>query len=1774
MATNDTSIPIHLNESVSLVALSALSNNRQYQNLLKYGFGCLKYTEPNLGLPTGDDTTTAILVNSIVAYWDFDYNLINKVDGTLLSGNVEYYDLTGTGNLVSSLVFENTKNNRFYLEYKRNRSYDDLNFLNDFTLSFWIKLSSNPSLPVKQDLFYKGDSIANYVPLSSYITYDQMSSKRYITFSTSISSDLTLSPKYSGVSINTGFTSLLTDNQWNHIGLVGNKNSQSLTTYVNGVSTNQITNWNPIKFVTGIYPFTIGSPQTVINNGGFAGAITQVAFWQRSLTKEDFLLLYNDGTAYPYPFGRILPRYFFHLFAQNPIYYYSRRYSGKNTISLQNSNFAYNNPYPVFNFDILGNTYASSGYISTLSANYLVSDKNEIHFISDTLNFDSTVNINSTYLDSLTANSIYATNIDYLSSATTVTPASDDLINNIKSGQTPVGDIIVSQDVTSNTALFEGSLIASQITGTDTFSNNITANTLNTISLTSVDLYANNLHGKIDLISPSNLFYNDSSQLSVLLENSYTFGVKPSDSHAVDDFSSRTINGAWDGDSNEYFTPKIVLKPFFQNIKAVFDYVNYYGLNGSNLNILIYDDIQEGVQKTGVDGGYSICSYGPNLSGAYYSTSWLASHHGSLGLNSAQFLWDLTPNLSGVDTFTYLTVPNLDFTSINIYGLYETGSKISSTKSYTFDKPFNLSPRKISFRTYICLNPSNTTKTFSSDPKDFTDVSADYAKHAREIIFEPRNSNVIIQNLCFEFETNAMDAQALYFNRGNYYLKNLTVAINGNGNYSNGVVGADDGANVYICGISQTDPYYLESSLNWSNLNQPGYTIPGAINGKYYPGYGVAIVGQQSLSNQPTWLTSFFNVKQNAKISLLDYNTVRTIGFNSQLNAGIILDGYFNANYFYNFSKNDSLIYDNNSVFRTTSFYLKTLGTNTVSYNGSNRISFTDTNVDNFYNIYFKGSYNIYTPHNYGLISWTFYPNRKMNFLNYDSAIAIDNGFTNDLYKFVSSKTIDISNMVKSVSAKNQVQKYLPDYDYDKIYNYVSPSSLFLYDYGYYSIISPFDLTAEYTLNYYSAGGSYYKPKIPPVPTPTPSVTVTNTPTVTPSVSPSHTASATRTPTKSLTPSHTQTATNTQTVTQTRTPPVSVTPTKTSTGTPQATPTITRTPAQSRTPTKTPNPTPTVTKTPKASLTPTPSITPTQTLTRTTTSTPRATGTVTGTPRATSTPTRSPKSTSTITRTPKSSPTPSPTPHATATVTKTLTPTPKATATITHTPKATPNPTSSTTNSSPQKPLPPVLSLNGAPTVDHATNIPTVKFKWTKPKNYINATSGLIYKLYIVNTDTGRLFTYEFLDVNSCTITDLPVVSGTANYSAYMTVTVQAYDLTSDDSNTVTFSLVGITPKPTSTVTKTPTPTVGAIYNSLTATLIGEFENLNILSTIKYWLSQQAGNPGAVQVPPQANNLYGVIDVVSEYPLPTKGVPNPFNPTQIDQIPSLPTKGYELTIILKPSNSGTSAIYSYGSGAALTISGFPSYALIHLILQPNTSIVGCAGTGGIGGNASATGASKGGNGGNALYLNLPDIIVIYNYGQIIGGGGGGGGGAGTSYSISTDHPATGPTCFHGTRGCGYTFFVCNCKLTIYGGCEYAYTICTDGSKSCKTDANCGHKAAYTTTQKYTTKGGLGGAGYGLSSGIPKLSLDALKGAGPTSANGGSGGTSGGDGGGYGGLTSTMVGSSTKSAVGGDGGASIYIANPSCVIYDGITKATTSYSNRVTRTYGNYKYPTN
>jgi hypothetical protein len=300
----------------------------------------------------------------------------------------------------------------------------------------------------------------------------------------------------------------------------------------------------------------------------------------------------------------------------------------------------------------------------------------------------------------------------------------------------------------------------------------------------------------------------------------------------------------------------------------------------------------------------------------------------------------------------------------------------------------------------------------------------------------------------------------------------------GSGNYKHGAIETLPHSNAYICGTQQIDPYLLSPTTynSWT-------TLTDATNQVYFPGYGLAIVGNPNSRNIPTLYNSSFLKAFRSKIYFMDYNVNRRIGRNSYLNASIILDGNFTSQSFYEL-KDHAKVYANNHVFISNTFTLSNYDANiyyNAPYNGSYINTFQTTNRDNFYYINFVDSFSTFVPHYFEIATWIFQDNVPIFLYNNDL-----NNFTqkfvntiNPNYVFnQATNTVNLSGMVFSNGYYNTLKNTPPLNDSYNLLNYVDPNNLPPYDYsGLYTLTSPIDNLSSYTLNYYSYGGQSIKPK-------------------------------------------------------------------------------------------------------------------------------------------------------------------------------------------------------------------------------------------------------------------------------------------------------------------------------------------------------------------------------------------------------------------------------------------------------------------------------------------------------------------------------------------------------------------------------------------------------------------------------------------------------------------------------------------------------------------------
>jgi hypothetical protein len=732
--------------------------------------------------------------------------------------------------------------------------------------------------------------------------------------------------------------------------------------------------------------------------------------------------------------------YYFPVFGISNSYLESRKYTGNNSLVYRNGNVGYNNTNPVYNIDINGTFRSLSAYIPTLSTDYIVAAypntvlEVKCNAIFDTFTvFNSGVKFNSLTANNILTQYISAAQIHYFNTVTTTFTLSTLSIN---------GDLNIYGTLTANNVFVNTSLSANSLSSTYLNTGSLQTNNANVNnSITTQNVYSTNLHGKIDIDPASlSLYYNNLNQLGFSSNREYKFAVRPSDSHSTDDITlARTYAGPWD--STNAIEDSDVLRPYFKNLKNVFDYVAGKGLAGSNLKIYIDNDIVCGEKSAGDGGTYNGLTVTGNLTSAYYSKEWLNANYPALvsaGILGGEFVWANNPDIAVNGKISHITVPALKFNNVSVIGRYQIGTTIYSGKTYYSEyRKFNQAPRKISCRTYVCTTTALSFKQFDTNPARWNYVNTNNLVQFRPIEFNGSTTTTTkIKNICFEFNSNTYDSTALDFYNGNNILSNTTVALLGPAIYSYGALNLNSQpTKITINGDYLLDPYFVTST--WSTS---AWTIAGLQDPNVYPGYGLAIIGNPSTKN-PTIINSyngsydvgFINVKGGSTFNMEDPDYLnRNFGQKSSLKASIILDGTFNANNLF-YVDNKNTIFNNEQIFSTVNFKLssKDLNFNNTSITPSYVLSFNPITTKDFKFITFNGSFNVLNSTGVGFYNWFFTSNTGSPG-PYVSYISQNNGEGNVYYNFKTSTVVDL---VSSLNTVGKLNALVPENNISSITN-------------------------------------------------------------------------------------------------------------------------------------------------------------------------------------------------------------------------------------------------------------------------------------------------------------------------------------------------------------------------------------------------------------------------------------------------------------------------------------------------------------------------------------------------------------------------------------------------------------------------------------------------------------------------------------------------------------------------------------------------------------------
>jgi hypothetical protein len=766
--------------------------------------------------------------------------------------------------------------------------------------------------------------------------------------------------------------------------------------------------------------------------------------------------------------------YFLMAAGDNNSYENSRRFTGNDTLFLSGKNLSYKTQNPKFNFDVNGNFHSLSAYFNTLSTNSFSGSSTTFKNF-EKIEFNQEVIGNKNwYINYLSADQLFVTSLCSTSTLQIDISVPSICANNVFSSIS--WNVTAGGYISARNIRLKGNLITPFVSANNTFINNLTSEYFlinrNLTSLSTIS--AQYIHGTIEF-DPLYFYYNSDKLLTTRLSSVYFLGVKPSDSFSTDNISLvRSITGSWDGSNGSIIETYPVLKPYFKNIKQVFDYVHNQNLYGEELNILIYEDISQNNVNKDSTFSNSGCVFSGNIDVRYITDANVPLFLKNAGFGAGDYVWSANNNSETTGKIQYWNIDRLNFANLNIYGMYDIGSLVNfdTKKMFTVKKPFDSKPRKITFRTYVLSNTGLTVGNFGSSVDDWKLMNYDPKGTIsyRPVQFDNDEMDVNIHNICFEFDTNANDATCLYFKSGRSYLSNITVAALGTANYAYGSILAWPQSTVYVCGETQIDPYLLNPS-RWNNL---WTALDGAENQSYFPGYGLAIVGNPTTQPTPTFFSNAFIQAWRSRIFFMDFQVNRRIGRYAYHNCSIILDGKFSANAFYEL-KDHAKIYSTNHVFKTSNFYLSNLNCSyfsNLTYPYIN--TFSSDNRDNFYYLNFKESFSTFIPHYLDINKWEFKDSEDLTKISINSIAQFTTKLINTQnpkYIFdTTTKTIDLSAMIYDKYQKNSLFEAMPMNDNRYLYEYKDPNELSIFNtVGLYNLPSPVSSpTVSFNLSYYN----------------------------------------------------------------------------------------------------------------------------------------------------------------------------------------------------------------------------------------------------------------------------------------------------------------------------------------------------------------------------------------------------------------------------------------------------------------------------------------------------------------------------------------------------------------------------------------------------------------------------------------------------------------------------------------------------------------------------------
>ena len=213
------------------------------------------------------------LTDNIVSYWKLDGNSTDSVGSNNGTDTSITYS-AGNGKIVQGAGFSGSSRivlpNVVYISATA------------FSLSAWIKISSNPGAPAQ---ILTSDSDFNR---RWQLAVNTNGTIRFIRFNDAGS-----------VISNFNSTGTVTDNTWRHIVAVFD-NSVGSKIYINGTQDGSDAVTTSNKITSGTAAF--GSNTNSTPSEYFTGSIDEGAIWSRALSAAEVTSLYNAGAGLAYPF--------------------------------------------------------------------------------------------------------------------------------------------------------------------------------------------------------------------------------------------------------------------------------------------------------------------------------------------------------------------------------------------------------------------------------------------------------------------------------------------------------------------------------------------------------------------------------------------------------------------------------------------------------------------------------------------------------------------------------------------------------------------------------------------------------------------------------------------------------------------------------------------------------------------------------------------------------------------------------------------------------------------------------------------------------------------------------------------------------------------------------------------------------------------------------------------------------------------------------------------------------------------------------------------------------------------------------------------------------------------------------------------------------------------------------------------------------------------------------------------------------------------------------